>query len=43
MRIGKSEIDRFQSDGYLLVKDVIPVHQIQEIRDAFEIIREKST
>lgn len=42
MRIGKPEIDRFQSDGYLLVKDVIPVHQIQEIRDAFEVIREKS-
>ena len=42
MKISKHEIDRFESDGYLVVKDVIPVQQIQEIRDAFEIIREKS-
>jgi hypothetical protein len=42
MKISKPEIDRFESDGYLVVKDVIPVQQIQEIRDAFETIREKS-
>lgn len=42
MKIDKTEIDRFESEGYLLVKDVISTKQIQEIRDAFEIIREKS-
>ena len=42
MEIGKSEIDSFESNGYLVVKNVIPVNEVQEIRDAFEIIREKS-
>mgnify|MGYP001109153318 CR=1 FL=1 len=42
MKISKQEIDRFESEGYLVVEDVIPIQQIQEIRDSFEIIREKS-
>ena len=42
MKIGKEEINSFESEGYLVVKDVIPIRQIQEIRDAFEVIREKS-
>tara|TARA_B100000787_G_scaffold170061_1_gene163752 strand:- start:11989 stop:12870 length:882 start_codon:yes stop_codon:yes gene_type:complete len=42
MKIGKAEIDSFESNGYLVVKDVISTRRIQEIRDAFEIIREKS-
>lgn len=42
MRIGQAEIDSFQSNGFLVVKDVISTRRIQEIRDAFEIIRDKS-
>lgn len=42
MKVNKTEIDRFESDGYLVVKDVIPVKEIQELRSAFKIIREKS-
>lgn len=42
MKLGKKDIDKFESDGYLVVKDVIPAKEIQEIRDAFENLREKS-
>jgi hypothetical protein len=42
MKIDKVQIDSFQSNGYLVVKDVIPVKEIQELRSTFEIIREKS-
>ena len=42
MKITKAEIDSFESNGYLVVKDVISTWQIQGIRDAFEIIRGKS-
>ena len=42
MRLSHEEISKFNSDGYLLVKNVIPDKQIQDLRDAFEIIREKS-
>ena len=41
MKISKSEIDSFEANGYLVVKNVIPTSEIQEIRDALEIIREK--
>ena len=42
MRLEQKDIDKFESDGYLVVKNIIPVKQIQALRDAFEIIREKS-
>ena len=42
MKLIKKDIDKFESDGYLVVKDVIPAKEIQEIRDAYENLREKS-
>ena len=42
MNIDKMAINSFQSNGFLVVKDVIPAAKIQGIRDAFEIIRGKS-
>lgn len=42
MKLEQKDIDKFESDGYLVVKNVIPVKQIQALRDAFEILREKS-
>jgi hypothetical protein len=42
MKIDKVQLNSFQSNGYLVVKDVIPARKIEEMRDAFAIIREKS-
>ncbi|MDA9282314.1 phytanoyl-CoA dioxygenase family protein [Pseudomonadales bacterium] len=42
IKIEKADIECFESDGYLVVKDVISKRRIQEIRDALEVIREKS-
>lgn len=42
MKIDQTQIQRFESEGYLIIKDVIPSKQIQELRDAFEKTRIKS-
>lgn len=42
MIIGKADIASFHADGFLVVRDVISTRKIQEIRNAFEVIRDKS-
>ena len=41
IKIEKADIESFESDGYLVVKDVISKRRIQKIRDAFEVIGKK--
>jgi len=42
MKIDKTELNFFQANGYLVIRDVIPLKKINEIRDAFKIIRQKA-
>ena len=42
MSLDEKSLTKFESDGYVVVRDVLPKSQITAIRDAAEIIRHKS-
>ena len=43
MSLDELILEKFQSDGYVVVRDVLPKSEIMAIRDAAEIIRHKSS